>query len=589
MVKVYKVFIASLFFLASSHLAAQDVSFRASAPSEVSLGEQFRVVYEINDRVKDFTPPDFADFIFLSRQQGISTVNWKTTQQYIYYFKATKEGTFTVAPATAKHDGDLIESNSLEITVTKSAQSSQSSQTQNSNQSTSTPSAQAASGDNLFVRLILDKKSVFVGEQITGYIKVYTKVQLSNIEQNFQGPDYRGFYVQNVKIPPLSSLEPEKVGEETFYSGLIRKMILIPQKTGKISIDAFDIIVQQDKPVKVGYFTTYQTQNVTLTTKPVTIDVKALPANKPAGFKGAIGDLDIKASLSETEIQTNDAVVFRVSVSGNGNIKLIDNINYSLPPTFEVFDPVVKTKLSENGLSGTKTFEITAIPRHAGEIEVKPFELVYFNPNTGSFVTKRTQAFKLNVAKSAGDSSRVVVSNLSREDVELLQSDIRYIVTKTDFVKAKTYLIESIWYYMLWIVFTILFIAFIILRRGQIKRNANLAKTRHKRASKMANKRFKVARKLIADDNKEAFYEELSRAIWGYISDKLSLPQSELSTDQARDRLVSKNVDEELANELLELIQFCEFARYAPGSVDQQPKELLEKANKIISKIEQNI
>ena len=582
----HKYVLSLLVVLATISVNAQDISFKAIAPDEVEVGEQFRIVYEINDRVKDFTPPEFSDFIFLSSQQGISTINWKTTQQYVYFFKATKEGTFKVNSARAKHKGDLIESNSLEIKVIASGQSQASAA-----QKSSSPgvSSNSANGKEVFVRLIVDKKSAYVGEQITAYVKVYTKLQLSGIDNNFQGPDVRGFYVQNVKIPPLRSLEPEKIGDETYYSGLIRKMVLIPQKSGEVVMEPFEVVVQQDKPVKVGYFTTYQTQNVSLNSNRVVFNIKPLPSNKPAGFTGAIGDLDIKATLSTNELKTNDAVVFTVTVKGSGNIKLIDNIKYALPPTFEVFDPIKKTKLNESGRSGSKIFEITAIPRHAGEYVIKPFELVFFNPEVGRFQTKKTNSFVLNVSKSSSDSSRVIVSNLSREDVEMLESDIRYIVPETSLINAKSYLVSSGWYYALYVGSFLLFGLIVFLRRSQIKQNANIARTKHRKAGRLAHKRFKLARKMMDANNVEAFYEELSKALWGYISDKLSIPQSELSVDSAKQKLVNHSVSPELVDNLLELIQSCEFARYAPGTVNKQPGQILDEANKLLSKIDNNL
>lgn len=584
----HKILVALLLLFSTFYVQAQDISFVAKAPKEVAVGEQFMVVYEVNARVSDFSPPQFNDFIYLTSQKSMSTVNWNTTLQFAYRFKANQEGTFNIEPAKAKYKGDVIESNSFEITVKPNGQQSQQSSKASTSVGDNSPKTSASSDENVFVRLVLNKKSAYIGEQITGYIKVYTKIQLSDVDQQFQGPDFRGFYMQNINTPPLKSLEPEKVGGETYYSGLLRKVVLIPQKSGEIVIEPFEIIVKQEKPVKVGHFTTYQLKNVPLSTRAVTVNVKQLPANKPAAFTGAIGDLDIKASLNASDVQTNDAVTFKISVSGKGNIKLIDNINYNLPPTFDVFDPVVKTKMSESGLSGVKTFEITAIPRHAGTIEVKPFELVYFNPSSGKFVTKKTQAFTLNVAKGANDSSRVIVSNLSREEVELLQSDIRYILTDTELRKAEQYNIRAWWYYLCLGIGASIFVLLILFRREQIKRNANMSKTKHKQASKMATKRLKLARKLMGQEE-EKFYEELSRALWGYVADKLSIPQSELSAEQAKLKLISFGVDEEAADQLLKLIETCEFARYAPGTLDRKPEHQLEEAGKLISRIEQNI
>ncbi len=563
---------------------AQDVSFTATGPGTVQVGEQFKVTYEINDRVRDFTPPQFNDFMFISSQQGISTINWKTTQQFVYIFRASKEGTYTIGPAKAKSGGKTIESNSITIKVTASTKQ----QPQSSNGASSTPKASSDNGDDVFVRLLLNKSSAYVGEQVTAYVKVYTKLRLSGIDNSFKGPDFTGFYIQNVDVPDLRSLEPEEIGGVTYYSGVLRKLILIPQTSGEITIPSFEVDVQQDKKVRIGHFTTYQPQNVPLNTKAVKVNVKPLPVNKPAGFSGAIGDFTFSATMSPDKVKTNDAVIFNLKVNGTGNIKLIDKVHSELPPTFDVFDPVIKTNMSESGYSGTKTFEITAIPRHAGEFTIKPFEFVYFNPSSGKYITKKSPSFVLNVEKVVGDSNSVVISNLSRSEVELLESDIRFIKTDTKLFKNEGYLISSVFYYLILIIGILIFLLYIIVKREQIKRNADIARTRHKKAKKLAGKRFKQAKMVMEGNKPEAFYDELSKAIWGYVSDKLSIPRSELSVEQAKQKLIDKEIDEEIVNELMSLVENCEFARYAPGSLEDKPAEMLAKASKIVSKIEQN-
>lgn len=565
---------------------AQDISFTAKAPEKVQAGEQFQVVYEINDRVKEFTPPTFDAFIFLSSRQGISTINWNTTQQFVYIFKATEPGIYQIAPAQAKYKNTTIESNSLTIEVTSEQKNTQ--PTAANDESATPPPSDP--GSDVFVRLIVDKTSSFVGEQIIATIKVYTKLQLSGIDNNFKGPDFTGFYVQNLQIPPLRSLDPEKVGNETYYSGVIRKAILIPQRSGEIVIDPFELMVQYDKKVRVGYFTTYQPQNVTVNSKPVKLNIKALPANKPAGFNGAIGDFTIKADMSTTHVKANEAVVFSIEVTGKGNIKLLDNIDYTLPATLEVFEPVVKTRLEENGLAGSKTFEITAIPRHAGDFVINPFELVYFNPQSGTYISKKTNSFILKVDKAEGDSSTMLASNLSRKEVELLESDIRFINTQTNLVlKSKAYWIASTRFYLIIISGFVLFALVLLWRREQIKRNLNTAHTKHKNASRLATRRLRIARKMLLQHNNEAFYSELSKALWDYIGDKLSLPRSELSTNIASEKLKSLHVDSALVEELMALIEICEYARYAPGAQGNQPEELINRAGSILSRIEQFI
>jgi hypothetical protein len=591
-----------LLFIITTVVHAQDVSFTASAPKYVKVGEQFQLQYNVNARVDEFTPPSFDDFDFLGGpMQGTSSnmtiINGKTTRstQYTltYYLRANKSGKFTLEPAEAKYKKQLIKSNSIHIEVVGSS-STPSKPSKGSG--TGTPAVSGSSNKDLFVSLILSKSSAYVGEQIVAWVKVYTKVQISDIDlRSFKGPEFNGFFVQDVKVPPLRNLEREKVGDDLYYSGLIKEYILTPQRSGKLSIAPFDLTVFQQKQVKRSksvfddfFGPSYSSVPVKLTSKGKSLQIKALPQNRPAGFSGAVGKYNIKGTLNASTVKTNEAVTFKIVLSGTGNIKLIENLLYDLS-TLEQYDPVIKTSMNSDGLGGTKTFEFTAIPRYSGTYEIKPFKLIYFDPSAGEYKTIQTQPFVLVAEKNAGDTNSVMVSNLSKKDVELLGSDIRYIKTRAKLKVASVYYIDNITYYLYFIFSIVLFIAIIVIKRKQIKDNADVAKTKNRKANKMAQRRLKDAKNYLQQKKNDQFYEELSRALWGYISDKLNIPVSQLSAENARLSLTKKGISQELVDELLQLINQCEYTRYAPGGNMEQPEEMYATGVKLILRIDQKI
>lgn len=589
-----------LILVVTQCILAQNVEFTASAPKYVRVGEQFQIQFTVNASVDEFTPPSFQDFDYLGGpMQSTSTsstwVNGKTsrvtTYSLIYYMRAQNPGKFKLEPAKATYKKSEILSNALEIEVVGTASQPAGSSSANSE----TPST-TANGEDVFVSLVLDKKAAFVGEPIAAWVKLYTKVSLSDIDRrNYKGPESPGFYRQDVEIPPLTNLEQEKVGNDIYYSGVVQKMILFPQKTGEIKIDPFklDVFLQkqsrQSRSIIDEFFgPTYTSVQRTLTSKPVTVNVKSVPEPIPQGFTGAVGNYSLKGSLNSEQVRVNDAVTFKIVLLGTGNIKLVEKLNYDLS-MLETYDPVVKTSIDKSGLGGTKVFEITAIPRHAGTYTIKPFELLFFDPVSKAFKKVNTQPFNLIATKTGSDSTSVIISNLSKEDVELLGSDIRYIKTFTQLKSENNYLIRSYVYYLVILLFLLLFILVFYFRQKRKSEISDVAKFRNRKASKIARKRLKKAHLHMKNNEKLLFYEELSRALWGYISDKLNIPVSVLSADKARDVFSELGIDAEITGQLLSVISDCEYARYAPGASVRPELETYRLAEKIILQIEQKL
>jgi hypothetical protein len=604
----FLILLGGLFFI--SGLKAQNISFVANARQVVRAGEEIELEYSVNQEVDEFTPPEFGQFKYLGgpstgSSTSIQMINGKTSRSssytFTYYIQApNKAGKYTLAPASAIFNGNKVQSNSLEIEVvgsTSGGNSAGNSSAQPQQPSSQDESAEPA-GDDIFIRLEVDKKSAYVGEQINAWIKIYTKANIADIQPP-KGPNFTGFYAQEVEIPPLSSLKPEKVGNDIYYTGVMRRVILFPQKSGELVVEPFDVLVEIQRQVKRQsrsifddfFGSSYQRSRVSLQSKAVKFDIKPMPGNQPSGFSGAVGKFDLVASASASNVKTNDALTFKVKITGKGNIKLLESLNTNFPADFDVFEPVVKTSIDAGdfGASGTKTFEYTVIPRHAGNFIISPFTFTYFDPTLGSYKTLNTQAFNINVAKGENDSNTVVVSNLSKEDVRLLGTDIRYIETNTKLIRKGHYIFGTNWFFAIYIFFFMLFTAIIIIRRERIKSSNDLARSRNRKATRLAHKRLKKARLFLKSNQKQNFYEEMGKALWGYLSDKLNIPVSELSKERAIQVFMEYNVDSELVDKFFNLTELCEFARFAPGGKDTEMPEVMEQAEEILNKIDDKI
>lgn len=589
----------------------QDISFKADAPRVVRPGEQFQIQFTVNQDVDEFTPPDFGEFRYLGGPStGSSTsvqfVNGKTTKSasysFSYYIQAPASiGKYKLGPATAIYKKNQVKSNSLEIEVVGQSSATTSTSSPSANTSRNTQNqTQVASGDDVFIRLETDKKSAYIGEQISVWVKIYSKVGISRIDDQFKGPNFVSFYKQDVAIPQLSSLDREKVGNDIYYTGILRKVILYPQKSGDVTIEPFDILVEIQKQTKRQsrsifddfFGGGYERSRVNLKSKPVKFHIKPLPGNQPADFSGAVGKFDFNTVVNKTEAKTNDAITFKARISGRGNIKLLEELKTNFPPDFDVFEPVIKTTIDDGtyGATGSKLFEYTIIPRHAGKYEIAPFRFTYFDLVSGTYKTLSSPPFQLNIAKGDVDSNTVVVSNISKEDVKMLGVDIRYIETATVIRLKGQYFFGSLWFYLFYIVLTLAFILILIIRWDRIRKSRDVARARNKKAGKVAAKRLIKAKKALKTGDKELFYDEIGQTLWGYLSEKLNIPVSELTKESAVAEFKVHEVDDNLVETFFNLVESCEFARFAPGSKDSSDmQKIIDEAQAIIESIEDNI
>lgn len=585
--------------------ADDKVTFTASAPDAVAVGDQFRLSYTVNtQKVKNFRAPSIKGFDVLmgpSRSYSMQSINGNTTETltFTYILLAQKEGEYTIPGATITANGDQMLSNSVKIKVLPAdkANSSQSGNAQSTSRSSS--SGTSISNNDLFITATASKTTAYEQEAILLTYKIYTVVDLRGFD-NVKLPDFKGFHSQEVELPNDRRWGLEHYKGRNYHSTIYRQFVLFPQQSGKLTIDAarFDASIEKmdaiDDPFEAffnGGAGSIQIKKTLMTPK-LTIDVKPLPAGKPADFSGGVGEFNISSSINSTRVKTNDAITVKVVISGTGNLKLVGEPEVKFPEDFEVYDPKVDSKfrLANAGLSGNKVIEYLAIPRNAGTYKIPAIKFSYFDIKSRSYKTLTTEEYTVQVEKGAGNASQTIANFTNKEDLKVLNEDIRFI--KQNDVKLSPkgeYFFGSMGYWLFYIIPGLIFIACFLIYRKQIAANANVAKVRTKKANKVAVKRMKQAGKLLAANEKDAFYDEVLKALWGYISDKLSIPVSQLSKDNIEEELRKYGVAEDLIKEFLNALNSCEFARFAPGDANQAMDKVYTDSLEVISKMENSI
>ena len=418
-----------------------------------------------------------------------------------------------------------------------------------------------------------NKTTVHEQEAILLTYKLYSTVNLQQLNEDM--PELTGFHTQEIDLPQKKVWSMEHYQGRNYNTLTWRQYVLFPQQTGKLEIPSvkFEGIIAQriasDDPFDIFYngggFE--QVKKVIVAPK-VNITVLPLPA-KPANFSGGVGEFSLTSSINATEVKTNDAVTIKLTIKGSGNMKLLNTPEIKFPQDFEIYDPKVENQFetSSNGVTGTKTIEYLAIPRHAGSFTIPPVEFTYFDLKSNSYKTLKTQAYELKVAKGQGNADQVIADFTNKESVKVLGKDIRFIkLGDTSLTRKGDFFFGTISYWMWYLIPFVLFVAFVIVYRKQAMENANVAKVKTKKANKVATKRMKLAGKLLAENKKNEFYDEVLKALWGYISDKLNIPVSMLSKDNIEAELAKYGVSNELIADFIHALNECEFARYAPGN-----------------------
>ena len=596
-----RLFITVIAGLAALIASAQDV-IRVEAPNVVAADEQFNVTFIIEgeNSPSGFTWNGGDDFqVLWGPQSGksVSTqiINGKRTTSsqttYTYVLRPTGTGKFSIPTATAKVKGKEIRSESRTIEVAAAGASSR----QQSQQGSAGRSQQTGvSDEDIFMILELSRTNVVVGEPVTATLKLYQRVNVAGFE-NVSFPDFNGFWSQEIEAPTNIEFSREVYDGQIYNSALLRKFILIPQQQGAVRISPAEMVCLVNVRVASaghsifdGFFDDYRTVRKRVTTKPMTINVSPLPAGAPASFGGGVGVFEISAKLSKDTLKTHEAGSLLVTITGKGNVSLLEAPKVSFPPDMEVYDTKVSDKIDKGGLNGVRYYEFPFIPRSYGDFVIEPVKYSYYDVNTKRYVTLETQAIPLTVERgNETEGGAVVISGPSQKDVRNLGSDIRFISTKTPDLSPKGAFF--IWSPAFWIITVLLFVVAAVCWaafRKLAARRADVVGTKTRKATKMALKRLQLAGTFLKQNLYTAFYEELHKALIGFISDKLNMPMAEQSKDRMVEALKERNVNEALAGKFIAILDACEFARYSPDAGHEAMAAHYDEAVEIISSMD---
>ena len=605
-------------YLVTLSLWADDVVFQAQAPKQVIVGRPFQLTFSVNQRSRDLRAPEFTDFDVLagpytSTSSSTSFVNGHRTssfsQTYTYTLMAQREGTFTIQPASIKVDGEQYQSNGVRIQVLPADQPQQSQQTQSSQQAQgndqvqSTNDQRQSSSDNLFVRTIASKTRVHEQEALMITYKLYfANVDVAQLTNNTKLPEFTGFLKQDLDQGEIQT-QLEHYNGRNYQTAVLYRTILYPQHSGDIKIDParFEAILRVQTQQRVrsifdDFFGSYTNVTRTLTAPGVTIHVAALPSGKPAGFSGGVGKFSLTPSISQTELQTNDAVTIRLDITGAGNMKLLKTPAIDWPEGFEPYDPKVTNNFNTStaGVSGTKSIEYLAIPRSPGEYTIPAVRFSYFDIEDQAYRTLSTPEYTIHVKRGANDKGQALSGNdqpavyapAQKEDIKQLGTDIRYIDAKPlKITNHKSAIINQKYIWLFYAVPALIALLLLIVLRKQIRENADITRVRYKRANKVAQRRLKAAAKALKANDKEAFYAAIEQAAWTYLSDRLAIPTAEFNKDNIASLLSSKGVSNQLIGEVNTVLSTAEFARYAP-TTDHAMDDLFRSTTQLINNLE---
>ena len=599
-----KIFLTVLSLVAAAVAFAQ-TEIKVEAPNVVAADEQFNVTFIIEgeDSPSDFAWTSGEEFqIQWGPQQGKSTsiqiVNGKRSKTvqstYTYVLRPVRTGRFSIPAATAKVKGRQISSQTKTIEVASAgAASAQRPQTGQQ------PQRQSAgvSDSDIFMTLTLDRTKVAVGEPITATLKLYQRVNIAGFE-NVSFPTFNGFWSQETEAPTNIEFNREVYDGQIYNAALLRKFTLIPQQQGQVTINPAEMtclvnirVSSGGTSIFDGFFDDYRTVRKKVSTKPVTVTVSPLPAGAPASFAGGVGEFRISAKVSKDTLKTHEAASLLVTVSGRGNVSLLEAPKVNFPPDMEVYDTKVSDRIDKTGLSGSRTYEFPFIPRSYGDFVIEPVKYSYYDVNQKKYVTLETAPISLVVLKgNETEHAGVIVSGPVQKDVKNLASDIRFINVKdSTLVPQGSFFVGTA---LFWVLLVALFLVASVLwaaLRHLAARRADVAGTRNRKATKMALKRLHLANTFLKQNLYTAFYEELHKALLGFISDKLNIPASELSRDRISEALTEGGVDAAHAETFIGILDACEFARYAPSAGNDAMAAHYNSALEVISSIDSNM
>lgn len=593
-----RVILFTLFFAVASGAVAQ-TTFTAQAPRVVEVGETFRLIFTSNGEPSSFTPPSITDLDVLagptsSTMSSTKIINGKRTESfqvsYTYILQAHKEGKYTIPSASVVIDGKSYASSpvSIEVVKTNNKKSEESSE----------KSSTTITNQDIFMKISVSKGRVVTGEHLIATIKLYTRVPVAGFE-DVRFPSFNGFWSQEIETPQNIDFIRENVNGQIYNSALLKKYLLLPQQSGSITIDAAELVCQvqirannsASRSIFDDFFDSYQTLRKRVYSAPVTVKVDPLPSGAPSSFNGAVGTFKMSGKLSKDSVNANEALSLMIDIDGTGNINLIEAPKPEIPASFELYDTKITDSSNKGagGASGSKKFEYPLIARAPGEYSILPVLFTYYDIAKKEYVTLSTNEFKIKVGDATGvnSSSSGLPLGVNQQAVRSIADDIRYIHSGRPLLKrGDVFLFGSQIYF---VILTLIFFFYLLLEKflsKRVQRNRDVAGVRSRKANKIAKARLKSAGQLLKEGLYSAFYEELHRAVLGYVSDKLNLSLSDISRDKIEELLVSRGVKEENIVQLLSLIEQCEYARYAPDLGGDNMDKNYSKALDLISSME---
>ena len=569
---------------------AEEVEFSASAPSSVVAGKEFRLSFVINREGKNFQYPDMEGFDVLfgpstSHSSSYSMINGKASRSvsnsYTFMLVGNTPGTYTIGPASIMVSGQRYTTKPVSIKVLPPDSKPQAASGTSQAASSSDNRQASVAGDQLFVRTILSKQRVYEQEAVLVSYKLYCRADVRDIS-SAKFPEYQGFYVQDIELDNNRSWTMEHYDGLNYKTLLLKQSLLFPQHAGKLDIPSgnLDVVVQirtqsRQSGIFGGYFDTFQNVQKSISIPAASVEVSALPAGAPSSFSGAVGSFKMTSEINATQLTVNDPVNVKISITGTGNLKLLKTPEIVFPNDFDVYDPkpTTSSRVSVSGISGTKAVEYLAIPRYGGDFDIPAAEFCYFDLDSKQYKTLTTEAYHLQVSGAAADNSTVVAGQAPvamKEDVKHLGSDIRYIHNGAAPRLGRKFFFGSLAFWLLLAIPFVVFVLVLVLLRKRAKENANVVLRNTKRANKLARKRLKNAETYLKASDSTRFYEETLRALWGYLSDKLTIPVADLNKDNVRQALLDHQATEQQCADLLQALEDCEFARFTPNAAESQ-------------------
>jgi hypothetical protein len=599
-----KIFVILIILLSGNLLLGQNIT--VDVPKVVEINENFRLVFSITGDLTSFEGPEINDFDILAGPSPATIshteiingrrTDYKTTT-YTYILQPKREGQFVIPSAAATINGQTFTSSIVTIEVVKAVPKTDAAATGANPDAAAAQSrdSRGISNDDLFLRMTVNKTQVVKGESLILTIKLYTKVPIERFE-DVRFPSFNGFWSQEIETPQNISFERENVNGTIYSSGLIRRYMLIPQQNGTINIEPSEMMcIVQIRPTAGGarsifdsFFDSYQTERKRINSGPVKISVNPLPGGAPPSFSGGVGEFRMDARLSKDSLNANEAFSMIVEISGSGNVNLLEAPKISFPVDFETYD--MKTTDNSRGASGSKRFEYPLIPRSSGNFKIPAVEFSYYDISKKQYVTLKSKDFEVKVGLdgTGGTSMQGTLPiGVNRQAVRSISDDVRYIdVKQTGLKRGSQFFFASFVYFISLALIVVLFFVFERLLSKRIERNRDIAGVKNRRANKVARAKLKSAEALLIQGLYTGFYEELYRALLGYVSDKLNLSIADLSKDNIRDELIRKSVKEDHIGELLLLLDQCEYARYAPDPGGGEMDKNYARAITLISEME---